>query len=1204
MTRRRLGHEEPDPPVEGRSSADITGNRFDGPAFLVGRGSLYVSEGGRRAEFLRPETWPAARDVPALGLGVHRARPTGEGAGEAMPPYVARDFDGDLRARLRRHAVDGGMVLLTGDSTSGKSRAACEAVKAEMPEHQVFSPPHGADLSQLPGALADRPGRYVLWLDDLEGFLGRDGLQPDLLSALLRLRLAVVATLRDGFREMFWPQAERRAAAGGDTEAQRRSHSGSHIIDMAELVEVPRTWTAAELERASWEGDARLVEAVRKHGKYGISEYLAAGPELWQEWRQAMRAGGSPRGWALVAAAIDLARTGLKEPFPVPLIEEAHEYYLAAAGGPKLRPESLRAAWEWAQTVRYGVTSLLVPGPAETEWRAFDYLTDSAFRDSRLRVPEVTWKIAMNRARNDDEKFDVGWQAMVRDAPRQLAAAAFEPLALAGDAVAANNMGVLSEARILDQAKGNMFGHLMKVISGKIDVDKAFDLMAATPFDQIAAEPMAALHALGIVDTENRPELADAERWYRLALEGGYQEAAKNLAELLRQTGRTDEAIGYYRQAVAAGVPGAAEDLRQLLQRQGQGQGQAGEPGPPSPSAPVYPPKSDDPFDVRVAGMMGVAAEALRSVQEDMVSWDKSTTPAHDHEPAAGGQPGGPDSGGPDYGRPVWERAGRRVCYGHNGMAQVVCAVEVSPGRVLLAAGGVDGTIRQWDPATGEPSGAPVTGHDQVTALCPVTLPDGRVALASGDEDGQIRLWEVPAGRLIRGPFKGHEGTVTALCTAGPGSLLASGGSEGLIQIWRLDRGTPTSTWLKSGRQPVRGLCAVTAADGTARIVSATGSAEHGGRDSKLQLWAADDDQPIGEPFGTRHGEITAICTLPDGDGGTLVAAGHADGTIRLWDPARGEQAGATLTGSIRPVRALCSVPLPGRAVFLACGGDDGVLQFWSPATGRLAGEIVPGERGKAVRSVCAVPVANQQAGLAVTGGGWTPDGAHWAVAMYYPKAADPGQRDPGQRGHGPDVIPARARRRRARDLPPGVPAGRPLIPVETDNAAAIAAFETAVGLVEQGDIDGAERLYRQGLAAGHYPAVNGVAMILEGRDELDEAERLYRKAARSFICQAELNLGDLLMRRGDRGEAVSWYREFGASFAFADPDSLVRFLLDEQNAAQRRMNMVQIGVDEDRVPDFDIDFADLEFAAALPIISVMRQWRHAHKPGQPRTAH
>src|SRR5215472_5061110 len=285
-----------------------------------------------------------------------------------------------------------------------------------MPGHQIFSPPHGADLRRLPDSLASRPGKYVLWLDDLEGYLGRDGLQPDLLSALLRLGLTVVATLRDGFREMFWPQAERRAAGSGDLEARRHSHSGSHVLDMAELVEVPRIWSATELERASWEEDPRLADAVKHHGKYGISEYPAAGPELWQEWRQAMRAGGNPRGAALVAAAIDLARTGLKEPFSVQLLEEVHEHYLAAAGGRALRPEPLTEAWEWVHTIRYGVTSLLVPGPGASEWRAFDYLTDSAFRDARLQIPEYTWLTAIDRSRDDDEKYEVGWQALVRDA--------------------------------------------------------------------------------------------------------------------------------------------------------------------------------------------------------------------------------------------------------------------------------------------------------------------------------------------------------------------------------------------------------------------------------------------------------------------------------------------------------------------------------------------------------------------------------------------------------------------------------------------------------------------------------------------------------------------------------------------------------------------------------------------------------------------
>jgi uncharacterized protein len=1237
MTRRPRGQEEPDPPAEGRSSPDIANNRFEDAAFIVGEGSQFISMGGPPAEFPRPGTWPTAREVSALGLGVHRARSKGEGVSESVPPYVARDFDDDLRARLRRHAIDGGVVLLTGDSTSGKSRAAFEAVRAEMPEHQVFSPPHGFDLRRLPDSLAARPGRYVLWLDDLEGFLGRDGLRPDLLSALLRLRLAVVATLRDGFREMFWPQAERHAAASGDPETQRHSHSGSHVLDMAELIEVPRTWSATELERASWEDDSRLIDAVRNHGNYGISEYLAAGPELWQEWRQAMRAGGNPRGAALVAAAIDLARTGLKEPFSAQLIEEAHEYYLAVAGGRKLRPESLREAWEWVQTIRYGVTSLLMSGPAESEWRAFDYLTDSAFRDSRLQIPESTWLIAISRARDDDEKFEVGWQAMVRAAPRQLAAAAFEPLALAGDAVAANNMGVLSESKVLEQVKGNMFSHLMKVMSGKIDIDKVFDLMAATPVDQIAAEPMVALHALGIVDTTDRPEIAEAERWYRLAYEGGHQEAAKNLAELLRQIGREAEAIEYYEKAAEAGVLGAACDLGKLHERLGhldeaerwyrrgatagdrnaaeglsqllQRQGRAAELGPHSPRPSVYSPKSDDLFDIRVTGMMNVAAEGLRTFHEGMKSWDKEPAPQRDQNAADDSRPSARGKTTPrlpaaelDYGKPVWDLAGRRVFYGHNGKAYVVCAVEVSPGRVLLTSGGVDGTIRRWNTATGEPFGAPITGHDQVTALCAVPLADQRAALATGDDAGQIRLWDAATGRLIRGPFKGHQKTVTALCVVddGSGPLLASGGDEGLIQLWPLDTGTPTPIRLKSGRQPVRGLCTLTVADGKVHIVSATGSAEHAGRDSKLQVWVTDDDQPVGEPFGTGHGEITAICTTRDADGSMLVASGHADGTVRLWNPADGEQTGSLMAGSITPVSALCSVALPGRSTFLACGGEKGVMQLWSPATGRMVGEIIPEDHGITVHSLCAVPVEDQRVGIATTGGGWTPDGGKWSVAVYYPKAAnsDPSGNQPSP---AQSAILPRARKRHAEGLPSDVPAHRPLIAVETDDTAAITAFESAIERVEQRNIAEAEQLYREGLKCGHYPAINGIAMILEGRGELDEAERLYRKAARSFMCQAELNLGDLLIKLNDRGEAVNWYRQFAAAFAFADPDSLVRFLLDEQSAERRKMNMLRIGVDDERVPNFDLDFNDAEFAVALPIISIMREWRLAHRPNHLR---
>ena len=72
-------------------------------------------------------------------------------------------------------------------------------------------------------------------------------------------------------------------------------------------------------------------------------------------------------------------------------------------------------------------------------------------------------------------------------------------------------------------------------------------------------------------------------------------------------------------------------------------------------------------------------------------------------------------------------------------------------------------------------------------------------------------------------------------------------------------------------------------------------------------------------------------------------------------------------------------------------------------------------------------------------------------------------------------------------------------------------------------------------------------------------------------------------------------YRRFAAVSPFADRDAIVRFLLDEQSAERRQFNIVRIGVDDDRVPEPDADFYDVEYTAALTIISGLREWRLAH---------
>ncbi|NGN62567.1 tetratricopeptide repeat protein [Streptomyces sp. A7024] len=332
----------------------------------------------------------------AIRLGVHPARSDqGDQAspnGGRLPAYVPREIDDALRTAVA-HEV---FVLIVGESTAGKSRSAFEAMRAVLPSHRLAVPVDRSAVIPLVEYVSRLTEPAVLWLDDLECFLGLDGLSPQLLSELTaRPEVIRVATIRSSQYQRFTARRE----PAGDEQERTAWRASRDVLQRAHICSLDRIWSPQELEAASsFAEDPRIARALRHTHAFGLAEMLAAGPELLEDWQAAWEAGTHPRAAALVAAAVDCRRIGLDEPASRELLEELHHHYLAARGGHALRPESLEEAWHWALQPVHGASSLLLPsgtGAHSARFIAFDYLVD---QPHQATIPAETWDIVFQHA--------------------------------------------------------------------------------------------------------------------------------------------------------------------------------------------------------------------------------------------------------------------------------------------------------------------------------------------------------------------------------------------------------------------------------------------------------------------------------------------------------------------------------------------------------------------------------------------------------------------------------------------------------------------------------------------------------------------------------------------------------------------------------------------------------------------------------------
>ena len=246
-----------------------------------------------------------------------------------------------------------------------------------------------------------------------------------------------------------------------------------------------------------------------------------------------------------------------------------------------------------------------------------------------------------------------------------------------------------------------------------------------------------------------------------------------------------------------------------------------------------------------------------------------------------------------------------------------VWSMAFSPDGKLLATGALNGTLRLWDLETARQR-ASLGGHTAQVARLAFS-PDGSL-LASSGYDGATIVWDVVT-RGQRATLSGHQGWARSLAFSPDGSTLASGSNDMTIRLWDAASGEER-TVLEGHTGEVLQLAF--SQDGMTLASSAL--------DGTLRVWDVESGSQrllLDQLYG-----VTGMAISPDG---ATLASSTGYGTLHLWDTQTGDQR-AALFAHTSPVTSVAFNP---ERKILASGGEDGIVRLWDIETSSLSGVLL-----------------------------------------------------------------------------------------------------------------------------------------------------------------------------------------------------------------------------------------------------------------------
>jgi WD40 repeat protein len=266
-----------------------------------------------------------------------------------------------------------------------------------------------------------------------------------------------------------------------------------------------------------------------------------------------------------------------------------------------------------------------------------------------------------------------------------------------------------------------------------------------------------------------------------------------------------------------------------------------------------------------------------------------------------------------------------RVFIDHNGM---VNSVEYDPSGEMLASGDLNGLAVMWD---ADALGANHIGSIEgvVGGVNRSAFLDGGMRLLSAGVDGFIRIWDTASGEPIGEPIPHgmrHNEQVGPLAFSPDGELLASGSDNGTIMLWEVITGQQITTSISA---LANGVSVLEFSPDSSAIAA-------GSPNGPLTVWDLSTGIQIG-PFLAGHvDQISTIAFSPDS---RYLASGAADGTIVIRpyaDVVAGQGLGIPISHTDSTADPITALTFDSQNSLLATSDTAGVVSLWDPVDSQI----------------------------------------------------------------------------------------------------------------------------------------------------------------------------------------------------------------------------------------------------------------------------